>query len=556
VQFRSYSCLCVCLILALSVGATACLSDPATVDFKSNSGTQDTGAQDTGEDTSIYPDVHGHDGGLVDADQPDGSSGEDDAGDPMEMVVLFVSAQGSDDQDGRTPHQPFQTISRALEEASELSAPVRIHVAAGRYEEYLELVDGVSLLGSYDPVDWSRDAQLTSTFVYSGSGLPRTTPVVSAQGLTSPTLLEGFTFVGPDLSSLANGQTATTMSVTYSQNLRLRHVHVIAGTGATGRNRNKADAGGHGEAGTSAGFGAGQGGASACGSAGGSGGEPRGCTFETGQPGTAGSLGNANTGGEGGSGGHNQCEQVHLWNETNGQPGNKGPGGDPVEGGAPAETSLGRFGSSRTWSGLSGSNGQRGNAGAGGGGGGASGRIAIVTDNGTFLEQDGLPGGGGGAGGCGGLAGQNGGHGGASLALVLIGSQVALEEGVKITLGQGGPGGAGGEGGDGGRGGEGGLGRSVTVSHGGLSALLSSGVGARGGDGSPGGGGAGGCGGPSIGIALAESTLLGEPAAYSSDGASGGSGGQGGVGRLWPDGIRGNSGGAGCSGVVVEEHIY
>lgn len=447
------------------------------------------------------------------------------------LTSIFVATanNGGNDFNAGTMERPVQTITKALELAGACAAaPCDILVSAGVYGESLTLLDGLALVGGYNPLTWERDVENNSTVIRGQSS--RT---IVVQSLTSATYMNGFRIEGfsipSDSSNPANnsGQSTSTVWIKdAADHFALRSVEIVAGAGQTGA---PGTAGTPGAAATSDGAGGSGGsrsggGASPCGSTGGEGQGTSTCSH-----GAAASVGTVATGegtsvGSRGSAGGHECS---VGDNSGGTGGVGGRGGDAAfgNGGSPAATTLGSIDASGSFVGTSGTVGTRGKHGAGGGGAGAGG-----SDNdkvfGIGPSIRGGSGGGGGAGGCGGSPAASGGQGGASVAVVVSNSTVECSACI-VTMGLGGSGGRGGTGGPGGVGTSGGAGEvgakdGVFATKGG-----DGGRGGDGGGGGGGGGGAGGAGGPSIGFALANgSTLNDTEVTYR--GGQGGTGGQGG----------------------------
>ncbi|MCK5804943.1 MAG: right-handed parallel beta-helix repeat-containing protein, partial [Lentisphaeria bacterium] len=140
-----------------------------------------------------------HDDGGTDANTQDGGDAVPDGGDtlpdggdytPIEGLFVHASA-GQDLPENGTMDLPFKSIAYAIEQAT---APNIIHVAAGSYEESIELKNRVSLLGGYHAQNWSdRDNRAwddpdhrTAILATSGIG------IVVGTGVGEDTLLDGF----------------------------------------------------------------------------------------------------------------------------------------------------------------------------------------------------------------------------------------------------------------------------------------------------------------------------------------------------------------------------
>lgn len=86
--------------------------------------------------------------------------------DAVNFAVYVNSAASATDQTG-TKNAPFKTIVLATKfidvfRGADVSRPVAVRMAQGNYSETILLPAGISLLGGYNPSDWSRNI---STFV-------------------------------------------------------------------------------------------------------------------------------------------------------------------------------------------------------------------------------------------------------------------------------------------------------------------------------------------------------------------------------------------------------
>ncbi|XXX81922.1 hypothetical protein WMF30_24495 [Sorangium sp. So ce134] len=202
-----------------------------------------------------------------------------------------------------------------------------------------------------------------------------------------------------------------------------------------------------------------------------------------------------------------------------GEPGARGVNGGPGTRGSDTTLMLASVAGGDGGKGINGARGQ----GGGGGGGAKAGRFCAL-GGGMFTDGAGASGGGGGAGGCGGRGGGGGKAGGSSIAIVSLGTQLALTD-VTVTVGKGGNGGAGGDGSPGGAGGTGADGGNRVTASGSILGCTG-GKGGAGGDGGPGGGGRGG---HAVGIAY-KVTPSPAPAALPFEGGPAGDGGRAGFG--------------------------
>lgn len=202
-------------------------------------------------------------------------------------------------------------------------------------------------------------------------------------------------------------------------------------------------------------------------------------------------------------------------------------GADGAAGISPGALSLSGVASTEDTDGKSGSKAQ-----GGGGGGGAKSGVFCA----GAVDGNGASGGGGGAGGCGGKGGGGGKAGGSSIAILSLGTKLALTE-VSLKTGKGGDGGKGAigqSGGDPGLGATGGAKSGIGASKPGCKG----GDGGLGGLGGPGGGGRGG---HSVGIAYVNAPSK-APVLKGFTGDTEGSGGTAGPGNVMGDGAQGAKG--------------
>jgi hypothetical protein len=417
------------------------------------------------------------------ADKPDDAF-TDSNGDGIDGDVtraIFVATSGNDSSAG-TMSQPVRTIAEGIRRAA--AANKDVYVAAGVYSSStLNLSNGVSIYGGYNPADWSRSDANIPQFNASAA------VAVSANNLTNSTTLDHLTITSANATNFAESSCGILAS--RSPGLIIRRCTVQSGNGGNGLSGSGGIAGANGGNGVT--------------------GQP-GCEDSTGlfcgscsrpQGGTGGTNSCDKLGGRGGDAGHGTA---------GGSPGLAGGGGTLGGAGAPGESANGIGGDSGTngingtdglaaaegdygasgFVPLVGGNGLDGTSGNGGGGGGGGGGGT------TDCDSYGSSGGGGGGGGCGGTGATGGQSGGGSFAVYLFASDAHLEFCTLIT----GNGGIGGNGGNGGAGGIHGIGGNGGP-YGGSSEQDDGGNGARGGDGGDGGRGGhggGGAGGPSIGI--------------------------------------------------------
>ena len=492
-------------------------------------------------------------------------------------TALYVWAQSPSSQGTRT--QPFRTIAEAIA-AFRPGVHSAILVAQGTYVEQVVLKNGASVYGGYAPLFARRDVVQFPTLIEAAEPTGAVRGTVNAEGLTSRTVLAGFTIRGYDvISRPLPGQPAKNSYAVYVKNspqLVLQNNHLVGGRGGDGTPALPGAAGGNG--------GAGQDGRPAreCNSTTCAGESQPGGAFGTNAACATGTSGNAGAGstlsndpqdyqttaGGNGRGGtnsiyqHSDPSQAAFCKYDCVIPGT-GPAGGAAQNGSDGTPQGPGRGCGLATGGISGDEwvtevgtaGTVGTPGRGGGGGGAGG--CVRNDNpatctiGRRVGDLGGTGGGGGAGGCGGGRGNGAAGGGGSFAIFIIGAAPTVD-GNLIDLGfggNGGNGGAGGYGGLGGPGGRGGPNNSVAWCAG------QGGPGGRGGNGGAGSGGGGGCGGSVFGIAGQNISAAGYGARNTFAAAPMSPQGQGGVGGASPAGAN-FKGGDGTAGVVVQVQSF
>ncbi len=403
--------------------------------------------------------------------------------------AIFVSTSGNDVNPG-TMAAPKLTITAGLLRADSLGVS-RVNVAQGSYPERIELKNGISLFGGYDPSTWVRSAAVHNTTI---GPAPSDTAIAIRGESVSGVTVDGFTIIAGSAAVIeesAYGIALLSSNVTINNNL------IVVGNGANAQDGSEGIAGengvngfpgldgqGDGPAGPG-----GAGGSRLCngvtltGGAGGTGGATGANPGDPGQPGFGPGAG---AGGAGGAGGLVGQLGSNGDNGLDGAPGTAGAGGGSFGSVSGLAYSV-AFGSSGT-------SGQNGGNGGGGGGGGGQGGADVIPGGGNGA-------GGGATGGCAGFGGGGGGGGGGSFAILAVTSTVTITNDT-IQSGNGGGGGFAGAGGSGGSLGTGGPGASHDVAE--IGAGGGGGNGGFGGEGGPGGGGGGG---PSICILVVGSTL-------------------------------------------------
>jgi hypothetical protein len=453
---------------------------------------------------------------------------------------IFVDpVRGTDDGAG-TADAPLKTLTEALNRARAPNAPKRVYLAQGAYNESGLVIDNqVALHGAYGGRDnrWERGGGYTSFLDGGPVGL-----VIRNIASGSGTVLDHLTVQSANATE--PGTASIALQVVDSQDVLLRRSTFVAGLGAPGYAGDAGTPGLDGGVGSPGGNATvnnpgryGAGGTSLCNDVNASGGNgddgaPTGNISEPGKPGSSGlPSGLGGSGGPGGAAGVTTPGAPVSCTAGTGMPGTAGTPGD---GGTPGSSGsgMGELRNTLWVANQQGGPGTAGSPGSGGGGGGSGGACKRETVNATTIEgAAGGGSGGGGGGGCGGGAGNGGGGGGASIAVMLVRSNVQFAGDTVLRTRGGGRGGAGGEGGAGGVGGTGGLGgrrgtnlQELYLSYGG-----DGGTGGPGGNGGPGGPGGGGGGGPSVGIwCSTDAGYIGSPTFQVGDGGVGGLPGTGG----------------------------
>lgn len=467
--------------------------------------------------------------------------------------TIFVATNGSDDFGDGTHTLPFATINKGIAiakaRADHFGVDYYVAVAAGTYDERVELLEGVHVHGGYQRVasgPWPRAANHVTRIRTTGVNNNRIEAVV-ASGINARTVFDHFTVETGNMPNSISGGSVYGVRIVDSTNVELRNLTVFAGDGSNGRDGSAGATGLGGVTGSAGAHGnsvgrgnraaGGQGGYRACptgistrgGSGGGGGYDGNGavCGARTeplpGNP----PNGVSCTGGAAGAGARS-CGGPNSSSGGTGQ--TCSPATSAAGDAATLPTQRGSVDFGGLWSGTNGlGNGGRGENGVGGsgGGGGGGGDCATICRGGN-----GGGGGGGGSGGCGGLPGGGGGAAGGSFGLFVYNSSGIVVEKSHFTSGSGGAGGAGGAGGDGGSGGPGGAGGGAGSSSStswatGVKGASGGGRGGAGRQGGRGGGGSGGSGGVSVAQLVCNSSVSGVSASTGTPGSAG-SGGSGG----------------------------
>ncbi|MCA9712925.1 MAG: hypothetical protein KDK70_44280, partial [Myxococcales bacterium] len=176
--------------------------------------------------------------------------------------------------DGLSSSAPVATIGRALAVAADAGGVTSIVVAGGTYTESIALRSGVSVVGGFEPVMWTRDLAANETVLV---GVDSRT--VIADGLTEPTRLDGFTIRGASFVDSGTSTYGVWVRNVASGVLTIADCRIEAGTagrGDDGANGADGPSGGNGANGGGDGRG-GAGGAWVCGATGGTGGDGTAC---------------------------------------------------------------------------------------------------------------------------------------------------------------------------------------------------------------------------------------------------------------------------------------
>ncbi|WP_147449104.1 DUF1565 domain-containing protein, partial [Corallococcus terminator] len=412
----------------------------------------DGGVADGGEDGGVdsgpvdIPDC----GPVVDAgvDYPD-LTGQDldcDGVDGVASAGFFVDPSGGNDDNNGSQTHPVKTLDRALQLIRDGgTGRTIVYLGTGTYNEAATVVDiPVSLYGGYTwqgngrPY-WERFKAGGSSTTFDGGPLAFTVRDVTDGGV----LLEGLQIVSANANDA--GEASIALRVIGTPEIQLRQITLEAGFGAEGQagaiGRSGA-AGGKGDDGNPAitnstsGGDSVFGGTSSCATgddlSGGRSGN--GINRSGGIPGFRGNpTSRGGAGGDGGAGASLECNPVLETCSCTGLPGfpgDKGTNGDAGAAGRPGVADLGQLQlDAGTWMAHAlqhGEPGKGGTPGAGGGGGGSGGGCPDLQVRNHEAAGSGA-GGGGGAGGCSGEGGGGGMAGGASIALLLIDSNVVVE---------------------------------------------------------------------------------------------------------------------------------
>jgi hypothetical protein len=121
----------------------------------------------------------------------------DGMADPVGLCMglgTYVSSSTGDDNNPGTQALPVQTINEGIAHAITIGGGVDVFVAFGHYGEDIDLVEGISLLGGYEPVGWVRDPSMYDSAIddVDANG------VHMGDSITRATAIDGFRINGAD----------------------------------------------------------------------------------------------------------------------------------------------------------------------------------------------------------------------------------------------------------------------------------------------------------------------------------------------------------------------
>jgi putative metal-binding protein len=158
----------------------------------------------------------------------------DGSGDPPSCNGLgtFVASDVGDDTNPGTQASPVQTIGKGIQNAVTIGMGQPVFVAGGHYTEKVTLVEGVSLLGSYQcdvsDCSWVRDLGNIDTAIIDTDA----EGVYAGPGITRATVVEGFRIQG--LSSANPGSFAEASALRLDQGSPIVVGNVINGPAVSG----------------------------------------------------------------------------------------------------------------------------------------------------------------------------------------------------------------------------------------------------------------------------------------------------------------------------------
>ncbi|MBX3251178.1 MAG: hypothetical protein KF901_28635, partial [Myxococcales bacterium] len=127
---------------------------------------------------------------------------------------------------------PCRSIGQGLARAAALGRGA-VWVADGTYDEAVTLRDGIDLLGGFRADTWEREAEVTATVIQGVSSVGVHDRTVIAEGITSPTLFEGFLVQGAFNAKPGGNSYALYLSASSSA-LVVRGNFIYAGRGGSG----------------------------------------------------------------------------------------------------------------------------------------------------------------------------------------------------------------------------------------------------------------------------------------------------------------------------------
>jgi hypothetical protein len=505
----------------------------------------------------------------------------------LDPLAIYVSVSDATSQDaagcGLSPEFACKSIGYGINRAV-ADKKIKVLVADGTYNENIQIVQGIDLLGGYRPDTWERNVYAYMTIIKGNSTLLHK-KTITAQSIKKATTFEGFVVYGQHNFD-PQGNSYVFYISDSTDALKILNNFIIGASGGLavgGKKGNDGITGGDGQKGENTietfvniynqcialsnvpgnkGL-PGDPGTNTCGGLPVNGGNGAGATCPSGNKqepqgaaGLSAGVGHG-TAGAGGAGGYDRyttnCGTFYTGGySATASPGADGTGGGNGTGGSGC-SSLNASGKvvSGEWMGNDGITGLNGSHGGGGGGGGAGGGADVSYDCSGTDDCLGGSGGGGGAGGCGAYGGNGGGYGAGSFCIFIFNSSLQTSlpaiSGNTFLRGYGGDGGDGGAGGTGGLGGKGGK-RGEVAGHWAF-AMGQGGAGGAGGNGGHGGGGGGGCGGISNSIyAYGTGTLV--PDYQNQNNFLGG--GEGGVGGQGGFSLSGNNGQDGSAGATTD----
>jgi hypothetical protein len=468
-----------------------------------------------------------------DEDAPgDGVDANCDGVDGVLDELVFVDPSAAEGSGDGSKGSPFPSLAEAISAVEDDANKPYVLVAGGTLPEAVDVADGVSIYGGYDAAEWT-DPSATETIIEPEQAPSPTATdpdpehfvTVSAENISSTTVLSGLTIRGIDAENAAPGSSTYAVVADQSPGLEIHDSVIEGGRAARGKDGEEGVDGeklfddGH-----------------CTPLAGGDGATPDAnavpCQGDHDSNAPRGARGDSDDGSgtAGGQGGKHVCEAdlgsgVAL--AKDGEEGTNGASGADADDGGVGADSFGSFDATDLWKPAVASPSEDGQPGAGGGQGGAGGNYQF---SGANSVQVGGEGGAGGDGGCAGTAGTNGQPGGASFGLVVIGDSITVAN-VDVVPGMGGDGGQGRPGGAGHQASPGTYMQYEDGAPGDGTSAGKGGDGGWGGSGGDGGDGAGGCGGPSVGIAAVGLNGFDDSGvSFDSRNATGGQPGQGAAG--------------------------